>query len=142
MAEYELTISKRINHFNSKHWFEVIELESGEELGDDFDTFEEAEHFLRNMVKEGAGKYFTKLKLASGFAYRLKRLKSDSDRLGNCEVCEKHVDTMYLLTEMKRYWNHRNKSEGLTHAHCSPGVYGHKECLSKETDKGFLAQSL
>ena len=130
METYELTISKRINHFTSAEWFIVKELESGEELGDDFDLFEEAEEFLRAKIKGGAGKYFTNLKLAEGYAYTLSKLPSGSESYGNCEICKKHADSVYVLTKKRRAWCQKQKQDILSH---EKSYFGHRCCILEQT---------
>ncbi|ELA9367528.1 hypothetical protein QUN99_003418 [Vibrio parahaemolyticus] len=65
-------------------------------------------------------------------AYRLTRCTGGSDRLGNCEVCNTHADTLYLLTPQKIAINSVTQKEYLT-SHGERQTIGHKECLSKLT---------
>ncbi|MBE8232117.1 MAG: hypothetical protein HAW67_00165 [Endozoicomonadaceae bacterium] len=136
--EYELTISKQTDHFNGKHWFVIQEMETSEEIGDDHSCFEEAEHALRKIIAAEPKKYFTKLELATGYYYRLSRLKGGSDRYGDCESCNKHVDSMYMLVEERRYWSVSNLKESLTFNGCNNSIFGHKDCLSKRTEMRAL----
>jgi hypothetical protein len=68
-----------------------------------------------------------------GFAYRLKNTHAGSDRYGNCERCGKQADTMYILTQSRRYTRH-DGTEGVTYHGCFQ-LFGHKECLTNLTNE-------
>ena len=63
------------------------------------------------------------------YAYRLTKMKGGSDGYGLCEVCRKAVDSVYLLTQMRRFKRH-DGAEGLAEA---SSWFGHHDCLSQQT---------
>jgi hypothetical protein len=142
-SKFELKVVEQIDHYNAKNWFVVMEVESGEELLD-VDTKSEAENGMLNMIRKGQGKYFTKQDLVEGYAYMLKPFPGGSDKYGVCEVCGNHADSVYLLTEMVRYWSALQRKESLSIAlhWCRPDMFGHKECLSGLTSKRFLSSGV
>jgi hypothetical protein len=63
----------------------------------------------------------------SNFAYRLRNTGSSSQRLGACEVCEKHATEVFHQVESRSV----EKSPGFdryTYADCSD-LFGHRDCL-------------
>lgn len=67
-----------------------------------------------------------------GFAYRMVNTGHGSHRFGNCEICGKHVDTIYHLTQTQRY--EYDGKTGMTHHNCF-SAWGHKDCLAKLTNE-------
>lgn len=67
-------------------------------------------------------------------AYTLSNCGSGSDKYGNCEVCRKHADTIYLLTEYERHYSEIKGSDILCHKNTK---FGHKNCLSEHTQKAL-----
>lgn len=66
-------------------------------------------------------------------AYRLTRCSGGSERLGHCEVCGKHADTLYLLTPQRVAVNSVTGKEYLTR-YGETQTLGHKECVAKLTE--------
>jgi hypothetical protein len=66
-------------------------------------------------------------------AYRLTRVGSSSDQYGICECCGEYVDSVYLLTQMRRYMRSDGRTESVTHHRCFQ-YFGHKDCLSSLTN--------
>lgn len=56
--------------------------------------------------------------------YRMKSTRSSSDRLGPCEVCDKHCSEVHIQTPLK--WG-ADPEPFLYHA--GPSRFGHKGCL-------------
>ncbi|NAX35988.1 hypothetical protein CAG54_00415 [Vibrio sp. V27_P1S3P104] len=67
------------------------------------------------------------------YAYRMQKLDSGTDRYGNCEVCNKHFDTGYMLVEQRVYYSNIIQAESLSHHKCRT-VFGHKNCLATLTE--------
>lgn len=66
--------------------------------------------------------------------YRFKLINQGvgSERLGDCEICKKHVDSVYSLTIEKEYNFPEDNLKGVSE-HGS--VFGHKKCLEKVMEK-------
>lgn len=62
-----------------------------------------------------------------GIAFRLTDRKGSSERLGNCEACNREVASVYHLVSMRRY-TRPARTDGVTF---ESGIskFGHKECL-------------
>ncbi len=67
------------------------------------------------------------------FSFRLRKLNGGSDKYGNCEVCNRHFDTGYLLVKQRVYYSALKKAESLTHHGCND-TFGHKDCVAKLTE--------
>jgi len=59
------------------------------------------------------------------YAYRLRNQHYGSDRLGNCEVCHKQVNSVYLMSKMVAY-NHGTTCDQYSSVSTT---FGHKSCL-------------
>lgn len=70
--------------------------------------------------------------LPAPVAYRLRVFRGDPDKYGQCEVCSKPSDAVYLLTKMIRY-ERPSGPDGLRYA--GSGLFGHKKCLSLITEQ-------
>lgn len=66
------------------------------------------------------------------FVCRMRYIKGSSEKYGPCEVCSKHADSVYLLSEMKPFYSEVLGRQGKAHIR---GVFGHKDCLAQETVK-------
>lgn len=137
----ELKVFEMTGHFNGSVWFEVIELESGETLID-VDSKLEAESRMLQLIGKNADIYFTNQDVMHGYAYSLTRCGAGTDKFGVCEVCEKSADSVYLLTEMVRYWSPVQKGESVSFSGCRPGTFGHKECLAELTFSRFPSKKV
>ena len=71
-----------------------------------------------SMEQHGSGPYW----------YRTKPLNESSAKYGNCEVCGKPVDAVYIQVE-GRMAKHEGMEPFLTHHECKETLFGHKECL-------------
>jgi len=65
-------------------------------------------------------------------AFKMKSTGESSAKLGACEVCKKHADTMYLLTIYKGYHSSQKGTDSYSHV---GSLFGHNECLAKMTDQ-------
>lgn len=68
------------------------------------------------------------------YAYRMSNTRGGSDKYGPCEVCKKPANSVYVLTEMRRYTNQDGK-ESVTYHGCTPATFGHAQCLAGITNK-------
>lgn len=84
-------------------------------------------------MRENEGKYFTKEPIPIGYVYRLAKMNGGSDKYGVCEVCDKEVDSTYLITQSRRYYCTITHQEQATHHKCFQ-YFGHKSCLSNITN--------
>ena len=64
------------------------------------------------------------------YKYKLSRTGYGSDRYGVCDICGKWADSIYIQSEMKRYWNPIDQRWSWTYEGCKTHI-GHKECLIK-----------
>ena len=64
------------------------------------------------------------------YSYRL----SNSKKLDRCEVCNKSVGEIYILTQHRTFLR-PNGSEGCMYNSFFPAKFGHKSCLSKFTEE-------
>ncbi len=64
-------------------------------------------------------------------AYRLTNTGYGSHKYGACEVCDRHADSVYILTQMRRFLPKRG-GEGITHHKCFT-LFGHRKCLVDKT---------
>lgn len=65
------------------------------------------------------------------FVYRMKNTRASSEKFGPCEVCGKHADNIYLLTEMQPFLR-ANGTQGIAH---NSMTFGHKDCLASKTER-------
>lgn len=129
----ELKVIEEINHHKSSSLFVVKELECGSELFSSR-VREEAEEEMLEMISSNSALYFTNQKVVMGYSYRMTNVGSGSDKYGNCEVCDKHVDSTYLLTQMRRYFCSITQQEQITVHKCF-SYFGHRKCLSEKTNE-------
>lgn len=65
------------------------------------------------------------------YRYRIKRLRSSSEKYGPCEVCKQHVSDVHHQVE-QRFYRHASGDEpracGWTHHECN-SLFGHEQCL-------------
>ena len=70
------------------------------------------------------------------YQYSIKNTGASSNKYGNCEVCGKHADTVYLQTE-KRAYAHPDGSTRFT-AHMCHDLFGHEQCLISKRKNGVV----
>lgn len=64
-------------------------------------------------------------------AYRLRNTGQSSTQLGLCECCETRCNDVYILVIFERY----EGTDGNDYINYKGDVFGHKECLSKLTER-------
>ena len=65
--------------------------------------------------------------------YRMRNTGGNSAKYGLCEVCNRQVDSVFILTEGRTYAKHDGLM-GVTHHNCLQS-FGHKDCLAGLTVK-------